>query len=67
MSGSLLGRRNLSDVIGVRPAESFDGLRSLSGRGPGADGVRAGASMIWLGVGKVSARFMPNLSDSKSC
>lgn len=46
VSGSLLGLRNLSDVTGVRPATSFDGFRNLSGRGPGADGVRAGASGI---------------------
>lgn len=57
------GLRDLSAVRGTWPITSlaaFDGRRVLSGLGPGADGVRAGASVISLGLGNVSARFMPN-------
>lgn len=32
--------------------------RSRSGRGPGADGVRNGGSLMKLGLGKVSERFI---------
>lgn len=52
---SLLGLRIPASVIGIGLAVSLDGRRQL-GRGPGADGVRAGVSIGSLGLGKVSER-----------
>ena len=67
VSGPIEGRLDLSPVNGgIRLGMSFDGLRSLSGRGPGADGVRSGASTAAACLGKVPARFKGSGSKS-SC
>ena len=50
------GRLNLSPFI---LAISLEGLRSLSGLGPGAEGVRIGASNGAFGRGNVSDRLIP--------
>jgi hypothetical protein len=54
---------------GLRSLLLFDGRLNLSGRGPGADGVRNGASIGSLGLGKVPDRlFAPKGAGSKpSC
>lgn len=63
---SLLGLRIPLPVMGMGSAISFDGRRQL-GRGPGADGVRAGVSIGSLGLGKVSDRcVIPNGFGSSS-
>lgn len=52
-----LGRRNRSPILGMPSTSLSEGCRNLSGRGPGADGVRAGGSVMGLlGLGKVSDR-----------
>ena len=66
VSGPIDGRLDLSLVVGIRLGISFDGLRSLSGLGPGADGVRSGASTAAACLGKVPARFSGSGSKS-SC
>ncbi len=68
VSGPMDGLLDLGVRGGIPSAgDAVDGLRSLSGRGPGADGVRSGASAASLCLGKVPARLMPpNGSGSKS-
>lgn len=63
---SLLGFRIPPPGTGTGSDGSFDGRRQL-GRGPGADGVRAGALIGSLGFGKVSDRCaMPKGFGSSS-
>ncbi len=71
VSGPMEGLRDLSPFMGVRDRtmslDALDGLRSLSGRGPGADGVRNGISIVSLGLGNVPARLLaPKGGGSKS-
>lgn len=51
------GREVSGPIDGLRVPSNALFCRSRSGRGPGADGVRNGASLAKLGLGKVSERF----------
>ena len=53
---SLPGLHDPALVIGIGSAVPPDSRSHLSGRGPGADGVRAGVSMGSLGRGNVPER-----------
>src|SRR3569833_1754252 len=66
VSGPIDGRRDRGERGGSMLGSS-DGLRNLSGRGPGADGGRSGGSAASLCRGNVPARLLvPKGSGSKS-
>ena len=66
VSRTVDGRLDLdrSPFLGIRSGISFDGLWNRLGLGPGADGVRSGASTAAACLGNVPARL--NVSGSKS-
>src|SRR3569833_1909924 len=66
VSGPIDGRRDRG-VRGGSMLGSSDGLRNLSGRGPGADGVRSGGSAASRSRGDVPARLRgPKGAGSRS-